>query len=74
MISRLKGYGLIKGARGKEGASIKLFAEIIVRVSSLPAEAPEIMELDINPLIGRGEKIKSADCRILLDRTGLVQV
>lgn len=68
MIRRLKGYELIKGARGKPGVNEKKFAEIITMVSSLLAAAPEIREIDMNPLIGNGEKIQSVDCRIFIDK------
>ena len=69
MIRRLKGYGIIKGARGKAGVNEMRFAEIITGVSSLLAEAPEIREIDFNPLIGEGERIQSVDCRIFIDKT-----
>ena len=68
MIRRLKGYGLIKGARGAEGVNEDLFSEIIALVSSLLHAVPEITELDINPLIGRGDIIRAVDCRIRLER------
>jgi acetyltransferase len=69
MIRRLKGYEIIKGARGKTGVNEMRFAEIITGVSSLLAEAPEIREIDFNPLIGEGERIQSVDCRIFIDKT-----
>ncbi len=68
MIRRLRGYPLIKGARGRAGVSEEIFAEIITKVSSLLISAPEIRELDINPLIGSGDVIKSVDCRIYVER------
>jgi acetyltransferase len=68
MIRRLKGYGIIKGARGKAGVSEERFAEIITCVSSLLSIAPEIKEIDLNPLIGEGERIQSVDCRIFIDK------
>ena len=68
MIRRLKGYDLIKGARGKAGVNEDIFAEIIIKVSLLLGEAPEIKEIDLNPLMGSGEEIQSVDCRILIDK------
>lgn len=69
IIRRLKGYGIIKGARGKAGVSEEKFAEIITGVSSLLSEAPEIREIDFNPLIGEEKRIQSVDCRIFIDKT-----
>ncbi len=68
MIRRLRGYELIKGARGKARVSEEKFAEIIIQVSSLLEEAPEIKEIDLNPFIGTGELIQSVDCRIFIDK------
>jgi acetyltransferase len=68
MIRSLKSYKIIKGARGKEGVNEKKFAEIIVRLSSLLRFAVEIKELDLNPLIGRGDSIQVVDARILIEK------
>jgi acetyltransferase len=68
MIRSLKSFKIIKGARGKEGVNEKKFAEIIVRLSSLLRFAVEIKELDLNPLIGRGDSIQVVDARILIEK------
>ncbi|MDO8987544.1 MAG: acetate--CoA ligase family protein, partial [Coriobacteriia bacterium] len=39
------------GARGEQPADLDAIADVIVRVSVLAIEHPEILELDINPLI-----------------------
>ena len=64
MIKGLKGYEVIRGVRGKEGINEKLFAEIIWRLSALVETAPEIVEMDMNPLIGTEELIIAVDARI----------
>ncbi|MFB6319286.1 acetate--CoA ligase family protein [Saccharicrinis sp. FJH54] len=68
MIRSLKSYALIKGTRGHEGVNELLFAQIIVRLSSLLRFATEIVELDINPLIGLGDRIFAVDARIRISR------
>ncbi|MFB6342462.1 acetate--CoA ligase family protein [Saccharicrinis sp. FJH62] len=68
MIRSLKSYALIKGTRGHEGVDEMLFAQIIVRLSSLLRFATEIVELDINPLIGLGNRIFAVDARIRINR------
>jgi acyl-CoA synthetase (NDP forming) len=68
MIKQLKGYGLIRGIRGKEGVNIELFSEIIQRVSALAQAAPEIVEMDINPLMGSMQGIKAVDTRIRIEK------
>jgi acetyltransferase len=66
MIRDLKSYKLLQGYRSKEGVNKDLFADIIQRVAALTMAAPEIMEMDINPLIGNTNQIVAVDTRILL--------
>jgi len=64
MIRSLKSYKLIEGTRGKEGVNEEKFAEIIVRLSALLKAAPEIIELDLNPLLGTKENVIAVDARV----------
>ena len=64
MLSRLKGKKILEGVRGQKGINIESYAEIITRVSALVTAAPEIAEMDLNPLLGLGEQIVTVDARI----------
>lgn len=68
MIKQLKAYKVIQGARGKEGVNVEMFSEIIRRISSLVAAAPEIKEMDINPLMGSMQNIVAVDTRIRIKK------
>jgi acetyltransferase len=68
MIKNLKAYKIIKGYRGQEGVDQRAFAYIIVRLSSLLRFATEIKEMDINPLLGRGDQIVAVDARIRIEK------
>ena len=68
MIQNLKAYPIIKGFRGKEGVNRRKFAEIIVRLSTMLRFATEIKEMDLNPVMGKGDKIVAVDARIRIDR------
>jgi acetate---CoA ligase (ADP-forming) len=68
MIRRLKGYGILKGARGQKGVNEDHFAEVVTRLSALLMEAPEISELDLNPLLGAPDKVVAVDARICIER------
>ena len=68
MIQRLRGYKIIKGVRGKEPVNEKMFAEIIARVSALVQAAPEIAEMDLNPLLGTSTNIVAVDARIRVEK------
>ncbi len=68
MITRLKSYKIIQGVRGQEGLNEKLFADVITRVSALCLAAPEIAEMDINPLMGNMNMLKAVDARIRIEK------
>lgn len=64
MIRHLKSYPILQGVRGKEGINEELFADAILRLSALLDAAPEIKELDINPLMGSMRELVAVDARI----------
>lgn len=68
MIARLKGYKILKGVRGQEGVDIDAFAEVIQRLGALCCAAPEIYEMDINPLLGNSRGVTAVDARIRIQR------
>ncbi len=64
MVRHLQSYPIIKGVRGKVGVEETLIAETIVRLSALLAVAPEIQELDMNPLLGCKDELVAVDVRV----------
>lgn len=68
MIQSLKSYGIIKGARGQEPVNENLFAEMVSRVSALVMAAPEIFEMDLNPLLGSKDRVVAVDARIRVEK------
>jgi len=68
MIRSIKAYDLIKGVRGQEGVDESKFADIIVRLSALLEAAPEIQELDLNPLLGTMKHVTAVDARIRIEK------
>ncbi|MFA5299705.1 MAG: acetate--CoA ligase family protein, partial [Lutibacter sp.] len=68
MIQNLKSYKIIQGIRNQEGVNENLFAEIIVKISDLLMAAPEITELDLNPLLGNSTEIFAVDARICIEK------
>jgi acetyltransferase len=68
MIRSLKSYRIIQGARGQKGINKEKFAEIIIRLSTLLRFAVEIKELDLNPLIGKGDDIFVVDARVRVEK------
>jgi acetyltransferase len=68
MIRSLKSYKIIKGTRGRKGLPEDLFAEIIVRLSTILRFSTEIAEVDLNPLIATESNITVVDARIRIER------
>ncbi|MBO7321228.1 MAG: acetate--CoA ligase family protein [Bacteroidales bacterium] len=68
MIRGLRSYKMLKGTRGQEGVNITMFAEAIRRVSALCDAAPEIFEMDLNPLLGNSREVVAVDARIRIEK------
>jgi acetyl coenzyme A synthetase (ADP forming)-like protein len=68
MIRQIKGYRLFQGFRGRPPADVEIIEKSMVSLSNLATNHPEIVELDINPLLvhDRGKGATAADCRIIL--------
>lgn len=68
MLKQLKGYKILQGVRGQEGVNLDLYAEQVARVSALVQAAPEIAEMDLNPLLGNPRYVTAVDARIRLEK------
>ncbi len=68
MIKEIKGYPLLQGYRGKEPANISALVEIILKISKLIEENPQIKELELNPIFAFGDKAVAVDARIILEK------
>lgn len=68
MIRRLKSYPVIKGVRGQKGIDENAYADILVRLSALLQAAPEIAEMDLNPVMGTGTGVVAVDARIRIEK------
>lgn len=68
MVRSLKSYPIIQGIRGQQGMDEDQLADAIERVSLLCMAAPEIAEMDINPLLGTPEQLIAVDARIRIEK------
>jgi len=68
MVREIKTYPLLAGVRGEKRYDVEAVAESIQRLSQLMEDNPEIVELDINPMIVRheGEGCVAVDFRATL--------
>lgn len=68
MIESVRGFPVLQGVRGQLPGDLEALAQAIERVSQLAVELPEVVELDLNPVIVRpeGEGVVAVDARIVL--------
>jgi len=67
MLESLKIYPLLTGFRGSQAKNLDKLIEVMIRLSYLAADFPEITELDINPLIVTVADVLALDARVVLD-------
>lgn len=68
MLESLHCWPLLRGFRGRPGVKLDRLIEVLMRLSYLVADYPEIVELDVNPLLVTTEDAIALDARIVLDR------
>jgi len=66
LMESTRAYSLLKGYRNKPGANLALLEEMIIRLSQLLEDFPEIIELDMNPVIVNEGRPIAADARVIL--------
>jgi acetate---CoA ligase (ADP-forming) len=66
LLHGIRGLPLLKGYRGHPPADLDALRELLLRVSRLATEVPEIIELDLNPVIALppGHGCRIVDARI----------
>ena len=68
MIQSIKSYPIIKGVRGQDGINEEALQQIIIHLSALLQAAPEIAEMDLNPLLGNASQVVAVDARIRIKK------
>lgn len=66
LIARTRVSRLLQGFRDWPATDVDAIAQVLVALSQLLAEVPEIAELDINPLLAHGEGVIALDARVRL--------
>jgi acetyltransferase len=71
LMQETKAYTLLKGYRSRPAADMELLEEMIIRLSQLLIDFPEIEELDMNPVLIKDGKPVAVDARILVSPLAL---
>ena len=66
MIRAIKGYPVLEGVRGEKARDIEALVEMLMRLSQLATDFPQIDELDLNPVFAleKGKGARVVDARI----------
>jgi acetyl coenzyme A synthetase (ADP forming)-like protein len=67
MLDGIQAHEMLKGVRGSDPANRDAIADIIVNVSRLITDFPEISEMDLNPVFATKSNAIAADVRIVVD-------
>ena len=66
MITEIKGYEILKGARGETPKDIEAIKNLLMKISQLAMENPEIKEIDLNPVFVFEKSLLVVDARMIL--------
>ncbi len=66
LLHEIRGFPLLQGYRGHPPADVEALRELLLRISRLAEEVPEVGELDLNPVIALppGNGCRIVDARI----------
>ena len=66
MVRSIRGVALLDGIRGAAPVDFAALTDVLLRVSQLAIDHPEIVELDVNPLLAFPKGVKAVDARVLV--------
>lgn len=66
MLDGIRAAEILRGVRGGAAVDRDALADLVVRVSQLAADFPNIAEVDLNPVFASASGVMAADVRILL--------
>ncbi len=67
MLDGIQAAEMLKGVRGSDPVDREALAKLIVGVSELVSDFPEISEMDLNPVFATKDSAIAADVRIVVD-------
>jgi acetyltransferase len=68
MMGEIRSFNLLRGVRGQPPADIGAITDTLLKLSQLVTDFPEIVEMDINPLMAfdEGRGVMGIDMRLVL--------
>jgi len=65
MVNEIKGFEILKGVRGEGPKNIKAIKNLLLKISQLALENPEINEIDLNPIFVFEKGLQIVDARMI---------
>lgn len=71
MVDGIRGRAILEGVRGKPPVDREQLVEVLLRLSQMLGDLPEVVELDVNPFLAAWDPAQSCilDCRVRLERS-----
>jgi acyl-CoA synthetase (NDP forming) len=66
MIREVRGFPILRGSRGTRAADLAALEDLLLTLSSVAEQHPEIHELDLNPILAYPTGLLAVDARIVL--------
>jgi len=66
MIRSIRGVAVLDGVRGAPPVDFAALGDVLLRISQLAMDHPEIAELDVNPLLALPSGVVAVDARVLV--------
>ena len=66
MMGEIRGHRILDAIRGMKAVDTDILAKSITALGKIGLDHPEISEIDINPLIVRGDKPVAVDALVVL--------
>jgi acyl-CoA synthetase (NDP forming) len=66
MIAEVRGSRLLRAVRGERPVDVEAIVEVLLALSRLMVECPEVAEIDVNPLLVFEERVVAVDARAVI--------
>lgn len=69
MLQSLRCYPILAGVRGQKGVDLDAVEKVLVSISRMAMDYPEIVEMDLNPVLATSEGCWCVDSRLVMEPT-----
>jgi acetyl-CoA synthetase (ADP-forming) len=66
MIKEIRAYKILNAIRGMDAVDIKVLGKSLIALGNIGLEHEDIQEIDVNPMIIKGDKPVAVDALIIL--------